>query len=128
MSDTTTTNPTAQTFWQWLTGELDAGWNFLKNLFKTTVSSEVTALAPFAEQAVSEAVSDIGVLFSGGLKAFAAAVGPILLTTAEQAVAAGVQAGGSSLVSAVGGALANAQANTAATPSPVPTPVNPVSP
>jgi hypothetical protein len=120
MSDTSSATPTSQTFFQWLTGELDAGWNFLKNLFKTTVSSEVAALAPFAEQAVSTAVSDIGVLFSGGLKAFATAVAPVLVSTAEAAEAAGVSAAGSSLISAVGGALANAQANAQSSASPQP--------
>ena len=111
MTDTSTTATSSQTFWQWLTGELDVGWNFLKNLFKTTVSSEVAALAPFAEQAVSAAVSDIGALFSGGLSAFATAIAPILVSTAQAAEQAGVQAAGASLISAVGGALANAQVN-----------------
>jgi hypothetical protein len=101
----------AQTFLQWLTGELDAGWKFLENFFASFVNSEVAALAPFAEQAVSALITDISAIFNGGLSAYANAVAPVLTQTAEQAAAAGIQAGGSSLIAAVSGALANAQAN-----------------
>ena len=109
MSDSTSTTPPSQSFFSWLTGELDAGWAFLQNLFQSLVNSEVSALAPFAEQAVATLITDISSVFNGGLPAYAAAVAPVLTATAEAAANAGVQAGGASLVAAVSGAMANAQ-------------------
>ena len=97
-----------ETFWSWLTGEADEAWAFLKNLWKSLVSSEVAALAPIAESALET----LGVDFTGvtTLSGVATVAGQVLTATASQAEAAGLQAAGSSLIAAVGGAIANAQA------------------
>ena len=98
------------TVWTDITTFADQIYSWLQNFFNTIVPAEVTALAPFAEQAVEEAAESLPTLITGGLSAFATAVAPILLATAQKAEAAGITAASSSLITAVGGAVANAAA------------------
>lgn len=113
MTDTTTTT-TSPNLWKQVTGWVDTEFNdfltWIKNFWNTVLPAEVSALTPYAEQAVEEAVIGLPALLTGGLPAYAAAVAPILLATAQKAEAAGVAAAGPSLLTAVGGAVANAQA------------------
>lgn len=104
----------AQTVWGDLTTLAGKFWAFTKTLFSTLVKDEATALQPYAEQALEEVGADLPILFTGNLSAFAAAIAPVLLATAQKAAAAGIQAGYQALMVAVAAAAANAQAALAA--------------
>jgi hypothetical protein len=74
---------------------------------KVVVADVVSALAPLAQEAVSESLTAL-VASNGDTKAFIAAVGPILTATAEKAEAAAIKVSGHDLLLAVGAAIANA--------------------
>ena len=97
----------ASTVWKDITTLGGDVYSWMKNLLNTTIPAEVSALAPYAEEAVEEVAEGIPSLISGGLSAFATFVAPLLTTTATKAEAAGITAAGSSLVTAVGSAVAN---------------------
>lgn len=108
----------ASTVWKDITTLGGDVYAWMKNLFNTTIPAEVSVLAPYAEEAVEEVAEGIPTLISGGLGEFAAFVAPLLTSTATKAEAAGVQAAGSSLITAVGAAVANKVATAAQAPAP----------
>lgn len=111
------------TLWNYVTGEAEKEWQsilgFLKNFWNNVVPSEISALAPIAEQALADL--GISITNSSTLSEIASAASSVLKATATQAESAGLKAAGSALITAVAGAIANAQA------VPVATPVTPAS-
>lgn len=115
--------------WNAMTTYADAGIVYLKNFFTVLVPKEIAALAPYAEEALSEAADALpsliaGLVATGGnvagaLTSYAAALAPVILATAQKAEAAGLAVAGQSVVAAVQGAIANAAAAQASTPAQV---------
>ena len=109
-------------------------WPGLKNLFRVTVTNEVTALAPIAESVVSTVEYDLKGVAS--LSGAATVIGGVFsLLRLHEAEAAAVSAGAASLVTAVSSALGNLFSTTAAVspaalpePSPAPSDTAPATP
>lgn len=78
---------------------------WFEHLFSQTVANEVTALLPLASSAAGALAADLATN-SGNLSAFAKTASAILQNTATQAEAAAIQAGGTSLLTAVTSAIA----------------------
>jgi len=74
--------------------------------FKSFVATEAKALAPIATQAVARlATEEVAALAAGG-KDTGHVLAKVVSDTATQAEAAGIQAGSSSILAAVGNAVA----------------------
>lgn len=83
-------------------------WPFLKNIGKSVVQAEITNLTPIATTLVADAEQDIvTAAASGSLSSLGGVLGALVAKTATQAEAAGITAGATSLLSAVGTELAN---------------------
>lgn len=117
------------TIWDDFTGFwANTVWPGLKNLFRTTITNEVTALAPIAESVVAEIENDLK--NAASLKDIASIVGSAFNAVASQAEAAAVSAGAASLITAVSSAFGNllsssAEAPVVPAPEPTPEPVAP---
>lgn len=91
-------------FW---TGELEP---WLKHLGQLVSHDVVTALAPFAHEAVQELVAAGGQLLAGSAPASVLANTLVAVeATGQKAIAAGIHAAGHDLLTAVAGAIATAQ-------------------
>jgi hypothetical protein len=107
----------AKSLWTAMTNYADEGIIYLKNFFTVLVPAEISVLAPYAEEALGEAADAVpalveGLIASGGnvagaLTSYVTALTPVVLATAQKAEAAGVQAAGQAVVTAVQGAIAN---------------------
>lgn len=83
-------------------------WPFIKNIGKTVVKAETTALAPIAVKLVAGAEGDIvSAAASGSLSQLGAVLGKLVTDTATEAEGAAISAGATSLLTSVGTALAN---------------------
>lgn len=78
---------------------------WFEHLFSQTVANEVTALLPLASQAAGALAADLATN-AGNLTKFAETAATILKNTAAQAQTAAIQAGGTSLLTAVTTAIA----------------------
>jgi hypothetical protein len=111
----------AASLWNAMTTYANDGIQYLKNFFTVLVPEEISALAPFAEEALGEAADAVpalveGLIASGGnvagaLTGYVTALAPVVLATAQKAEAAGLQVAGQSVVTAVQGAIANIAAS-----------------
>lgn len=93
-------------------------WAGLKALFQTTVTAEVNALAPIAEQVVSTLETDLKAVTD--LSGAATVIGNVFTSVASQAEAAAVSAGAASLITAVSSALGNLLSSSSAATSTTP--------
>ena len=110
----------ALSVWTKITTYADEGMAYLKNFLTVLVPEEITALAPFAEQALSEAADALPTLIAGlvagggnagvALTAYVTALAPVVLATAQKAEAAGLSVAGQAVTVAVKAAVANAAA------------------
>ena len=82
-------------------------WPFLKNLFSSTLESEVEALAPIAESAVATLITDVSTL--GTPAGFIAAATQVGAEVVKQASTKSLQVAGQSVLTAINAALVNAQ-------------------
>jgi hypothetical protein len=107
----------AVSLWNAMTTYASDGISYLKNFFTVLVPEEVSALAPYAQEALGEAADAVptlveGLLASGGnvagaLTGYVTALAPVVLATAQKAEAAGLKVAGQSVVTAVQGEIAN---------------------
>ena len=109
----------AASLWSKMTEYADEGIAYLQNFFTVLIPAEISALAPYAEQALGEAADALPTLIAGlvssgspavGLADYAAALTPVIAATAQKAEAAGIQAAGAAVSTAVTAAIANAAA------------------
>lgn len=92
-------------------------WPGLKNLFRTTVTAEVNALAPIAQTVVSTVEADLKNVTN--LSGAATVIGNVFTSVASQAEAAAVSAGAASLITAVSSALGNLLSSQSTASAPV---------
>ena len=81
----------------------------VETFFEQIVPAEVSALKPYAQEALTELAVDLPALLTGGIGAFWAAVAPALLLTATKAEAAGIAAAQPVVLAAVGAVVAEAK-------------------
>ena len=82
-------------------------WPFLKNIGKSVVQAESTALAPIATELVAGAEQAIvSAATNGQLGSLGSTLGSLVTQTAVKAEAAGISAGATSIFTALGTALA----------------------
>lgn len=119
----------AKSVWTAMTTYANEGIAYLKNFLTVLVPEEIAAIAPYAEEALSEAADGLPALIAGlvatggnvegALTSYIAALAPVIVATAKKAEAAGLAVAGHSVVIAVQGAIANAAAAQASTPDQV---------
>jgi hypothetical protein len=113
-----------ESLWTKMTTYVEEGIEYLRNFLTVLVPAEISALAPFAEEALGEAADALPTLIAGlvaggftpggdavALTAYASAVTPVLLATAQKAEAAGLTVAGAAVSTALHAAIANAAAN-----------------
>ena len=106
----------AKSLWTAMTAYAGEGFAILKNFFTVLVPEEVAAITPYAEEALGEAADALPTLIAGlvagspiaGLTAYATAVVPVIISTAQKAEAAGLNVAGAAISTAVHAAIANA--------------------